>query len=111
MTHLLAALRDAQARLEPLHKDSPAQQAATYAELRTMPYAARAALAAKLLPTDALSFREWLRAHQLELAPEEDLGVKMLPTAAQASSPAPAVSPARRGATPAPTPPRTPLRV
>jgi hypothetical protein len=55
------------ARLEPLHKDSPAERVATWPELATwqapVDEAAAAAAAAQMLPTDMLSFQQWLRSH------------------------------------------------
>ena len=61
------------ARLEPLHKDSPADRIATWPELATwqapVDEAAAAASAAMMLPTDMLSFQQWLRSHGVAPAP------------------------------------------
>ena len=55
------------ARLEPLHKDSPAERIATWPELATWKApsdeAAAAVATAQVLPTDMLSFQQWLRAN------------------------------------------------
>jgi hypothetical protein len=54
------------ARLTPAHRDTVAEQAAMLPALAAFPAASRAAAAARLLPTDELSFLEWCRSHGVE---------------------------------------------
>lgn len=60
------------ARLAPLRGDAPADQLGRMPQLRALGEPGRAALAAKLPPTDAPSLAVWMRAHGFEPVPEPE---------------------------------------
>jgi hypothetical protein len=121
--------RHVSGRLAPLQGDAPEVQRARLPSLRALGEPGRAALAAKLLPTDAPSFSAWLAALGYAAPPEEGGegggeggaeggaagGADGAGSGVQGVPPPPALRPppaaAPRVSAPAAQPPRTPERV
>jgi hypothetical protein len=117
------------ARLAPLRGDAPADQLGRMPQLRALGEPGRAALAAKLPPTDAPSLAVWMRAHGFEPVPEPEpeqqtadvpppptpVQVQPMPVAPAAlprrSIAPPPIGPPPVGPPPVGPPPRTPERV